>query len=149
MIYGAYIPHVDYRSGDNMEDCIQIFNHWINRYPPQMQLYAFGKKGEFKSSFLSLFVGFRKKIHDLKRMNPELDGNYLDSTIIIDVEEFDFLIEELEQVFLIINMNEQQAYERIKNMSINFHNCDQVVRKFGLDKQRQTYFHNSRKCLIE
>ncbi len=77
-----------------MEECIQTFNHWIERYPKIVEIYAFGQKGMFNTIFLSQFVGFRKKIYQLKQRNPELLGNYFDKCL--DVEEFDFYIKDLE-----------------------------------------------------
>lgn len=139
-MFGAHIPNVDYTSGDKVEECIHQFMFWIGRYPQQISVYARGKFAKFSSVFLSKFVGFRKKIYEFKRDNyelEELDGE----DEYIDVDEFNFDLEDLKQVYYI--MNELEDASQIQNLDL--YRCDQVVKNFGLDKERDLYFYWSRR----
>lgn len=72
LLYGAYIPTIDFKNGEPMEESIHKFEEWNRRYPSQFIVYAFKKRAHFDSVFLCMFVAFRKQIYELKLKNPLL-----------------------------------------------------------------------------
>lgn len=138
ILFGACIPDIDYEKGDPIEKCIDQFESWAGRYPEQFQLYAKNKTGYFNSIFLCKFAGFRRLLCELKEQDADIIGT--DFKQVINVDEFNFSIDDLEQVYQIL----YQVTNKIDKLKFNIKKSDYVVSTFGLDKSRDVYFNHSR-----
>lgn len=140
LVFGAFMPPIIFKIGDDMESVIPIVEKWLARYPDQYTVCSLGNKAAFDSVFLSSFAGFRRDVYGLKDKIEGIVTKYFNRTI--DLEKYEVEIEDLVNVYKIINRAEELddlALER----------CDELVRNFGLDKMRDVYFHYSRKLADE
>lgn len=101
LVYGSFIPDIDYKAGEPIVEIIQLFEKWTDKFPETFKLCSANKIGCFDSIFLSKFSGFRRKIYDFKRTNPGLLQNGLDKAFQID--EYMVDVEDLKNVYLILN----------------------------------------------
>lgn len=136
LVFGAYMPNITFKVGEEMESCLPIIEKWLGRYPEQYTVSAFGNKASLDSVFLSSFVGFRRELYLLKESVDGIISKVFRRTI--DIEKYEFELPDLVNVYKLMN-----NVEDITNFDLA--RCDEVVRNFGLDKMRDVYFYESRR----
>lgn len=135
LVFGAYMPNITLKIGEDLEPYIPIIEKWLKRYPETYKVSSFGNRGSFDASFLCSFIGFRRELYKLKNNVKGIYSQYFDRTI--DIEKYMFEIVDLMNVYKVIN-----KYEDIPDFDLQ--RCDEVVKNFGLDKMRDIYFYQSR-----
>ena len=136
-VFGAFLPQFIFKVGDEIESALPILEKWLKRYPARFTVCISDQQVSLESTFLCSFVGFRKLLYKLKLQDRDIIQSSFNR--VIDIEHFEFDLQSLIDVYHIVNgMN-------VENLKIV--DTDYVIKKFGLDKMRDIYFHRSRELL--
>lgn len=66
LVFGAFMPHITFTVGDDLEQYIPSIEKWLKRYPATYKVTSLGYRASFDSAFLCSFAGFRRELFKLK-----------------------------------------------------------------------------------